>query len=303
MVDEVDGREENHEPEKKPRVKKYAHTLSEYAPGPEKSSLEEIVLGIQHKELHSIFGVEPEHSFLFYGPPGAGKTFGVHAVRNELEKRGIKTEYFEYSIGLYGTAYINMGAVTMNDFFKSVKKRSAHTDVVILNFDECEAIMGHRGGTKTHNEDDKLLNTLMTNLQLISDQGLPIYCFFCTNFFEGLDPAAIRAGRIHRRVSFKLPDINGLLSAYELEKKLANKKGMYEVVRVQDFKKIAEESLGLSLADVHEIVSGSVRKVLLEELRKDKMSKAGHVTEELLYEQLLKYKKEFIGHEKPKIGF
>lgn len=277
-------------PPKPPR--QYKHTLADYVDGLEKRALENIVANMTYHELHKLYGVDAEHSFLFHGPPGSGKTYGVHAIRNELEKTGKSVGYYEYSIGEYGTAYINMGARNLQDFLDGIIEmvKEGVDDVAIIHFDECEAIMGHRGSSQGHKEDDKLLNTLMTHLQRIGDNHLPVYCFFSTNFIERLDRASIRAGRIHRKVEFHLPDQATIAKAYELEREKVNRKAGWEVIRNINPIELARGSDGLSLADVHEIVSGSVRDALKRTIRRELVGKADHVRQNDLLEYIRLYR-------------
>ena len=285
--------------------RQYKHTLDDYVDGPEKRALQDIVSNMTYHELHKIYGVEAEHSFLFHGPPGTGKTYGVHAIRNELEKTGKSVGYYEYSIGEHGTAYINMGARILEDFLDGITDmvQRGIDDAAIVHFDECEAIMGHRGSTQGHKEDDKLLNTLMTHLQRIGDNHLPVYCFFSTNFIERLDKASIRAGRIHRKVEFHLPDQATIARAYELEREKVNRKAGWEVIRKLNKDDLASATAGLSLADVHEIVSGSVRDALRRTINRELVGKADHVRQADILEFIRGYRCNSPERAARRIGF
>lgn len=234
-----------------------------------KESLDDIVMSMQNPMLFMSLGVIPTRSFLFYGKPGNGKTMTFNAISHTLADKSPVNSVIvmNYDIGSYGTAHINMGAVRLQKFFDAGHAIAKQEEVsnVLYWIDECESLMGKRQSRNTHKEDDKLLNTLMTNLQRINDECYNEYIFFATNFYDVLDEASIRSGRINDKIEFKLPDVNVRKTFINelLEKK--NKEVQYKLFRNYNIDNLTELSNGFSYADI----STSVEKVVIDKVKKE----------------------------------
>ena len=239
-----------------------------------KTSLERIVEGIEYVDLFNFMHIKPDRSYLFKGEPGTGKTYSFKAIRNEITYKGIDVTEMPYDIGRYGTAYINMGAVHLQQFFDTGRKLAHKTGLVLYWFDEAENILGKRMGDKNHKEDEKLLDCLMKNLQAINSYSENEYVFFASNFPEAMDNAAIRAGRIDKIINFPMPNYEGLKMAYKGKiKKINNehkkefKTGLLEEINLNI---VSKRSDGLSYADVEEIINGTLKDKIYDVIERSK---------------------------------
>lgn len=279
----------------------------------ERQVIKDMIFHVQHGNLQNLFGVRPDRSFLLYGPPGTGKTFAIKTVRNELTKRVVPICWGEYSVGQYGTAYINMGARNFHDFVKTHRRllRTGAWDKLFLYIDEVDSVATRRG-SGAHREDDKLVNTILTEIQEIHDGDEEIYMFFATNNYENLDPAFVRAGRIDRHIEFKLPSLEGLMRAYEHEIKQVNGHALWDVINSTQSHKLASLSEGLSYADVHAIVESAVKSVAGPYIRsavrhegndiKD-LGKAPHVTDHHLMDSISDFRAHHFQKGGRRMGF
>jgi SpoVK/Ycf46/Vps4 family AAA+-type ATPase len=230
-----------------------------------KQELEEVVMNMERQSLFEIVGIQPEKVFLFAGPPGTGKTYSTAAIKNELSARGSKVIYMPYSIGSYGSCYINMGAKNIQTFFNTGRmllKKFNNEPRVLYWFDEADVLLRPRGEFGGHKEDDKLLDALMTNLNDIHTVRNNEYVIMASNFEEGIDSAAVRAGRVDRTIMFPLPDYDALVTAYKYSINKINKAAKYNVISCNSPEKLATMSEGLNYADVESIIQKSVRQAI-----------------------------------------
>lgn len=274
-----------------------------------KQKLDDIVRSMESPQMYHMVGQIQPKTYLFYGEPGTGKTFAVKAIRNELTKRAkSKIAQMDYNIGTMGTAYINMGSVKLQTFFntglKLLLENRMNISHIIYFFDECDAIMGKRGNSQSHKEDDKLLETLMKNLQAINDSPENEYAFLSTNIKEGLDSASIRSGRVDYQVKFNLPTLESRKRILQGYIDIANDNADYKFIRNYDAKSLAESMEGFNCADVEEIVKKSISQKIKEELRKDKYDMATnfYITEKYL-KQNIDHIKELKTTKQNNIGF
>jgi len=188
-----------------------------------------------------------------------------------------------------------MGSVQLQKFFDAGRKLAHKGRTVMYWFDEADVLMGHRGaGNRSHKEDDKLLDTLMKNLQDIASYGEREYLFFATNFRDGMDQAAIRSKRIDEIVDFPMPNKDGIKNAYIMKIAHINTRtpGNYRVIRQCNTDNLAVASNGFSYADVEAVIEATIRtkakRYLRQSVKEEDNSiiiKAPHIVhKDLMYE-------------------
>jgi ATP-dependent 26S proteasome regulatory subunit len=268
--------------------------------------LYEISMQMGKSNIFKFMGIKPDKSFLFYGPNGLGKTYGSDCIVGELRDDLKVPIILDYSIGTYGTAYINMGSKNLQTFFDNGKKilDNPEADMVIYRFDECEHLMGKRGGRNGHKEDDKLLGTLMENLQEIHNEDSERYTIFMTNFPKMIDEASIRTGRIDRKIEFRLPDLESRIDLFKYGIEKINNNAEYEIIPKSDYEKLAKESEGFNCADCIDIPRRAVRNKVLEYIvYEDQMDPYQTVTNKEMIEEIQKHQGVGTKTKKTKIGF
>lgn len=314
------------EPTQRPLIKDCVGTARKF--------LDDITTSIEGSGIFDSMGVSPNSSYLLAGIAGTGKTFSLKALNNEYnqhavdvdpqklyeslwghneelptEQQGSKKEVLkqardiysenyqlnmlEYRIGDHGTAYINIGSRILQKFFDTAIHQAKEGKSTVMVFDEADQIMRKRG-QGGHGEDDKLISTLMKNLQEVQD--IPnIFTVFLTNFPKSMDSASIRAGRIDKRYNFEMPTYSERKQLIESVIRQRNDDAGYAVVRKYDVEKIADATDGFSNADIDQVIKEAIRKRAREIVRerKDKLIPAGYVTDKRILKACEKHRERF----------
>lgn len=248
-------------------------------------------------------GVEPDKTFLVFGPCGTGKSLAMKVITNEankdldIESRMNPKKHnlvtMAYDIGQYGTAYINEGSRIIQGFFDTAYGMARRKSVLLV-LDECDALFRSRtSSVHSHSEDMKNLETLMKNLQEAHDTK-NIFVTLITNLEEILDKASIRSGRIDKKVKFPLPNLEERRDAFEYEINQVNKKADYKVIRKYNLDELAEKTDKTNYADINNIVHIAVKRKIIEIFNEDskRIVFAPYITQKYLLEESEKIKPE-----------
>lgn len=244
-----------------------------------KEVMYDVIDQFKYPEKYKHFDIEPIKSLLLYGRPGTGKTFIATAFANEIDARFIKV-----SLGEIGSKYQNETGNNIKRIFDDARKQEGN---VVLLLDEVDSIATKRGDSSNDKEKNNTLNVLLTEMS--SDNNENIFMICCTNFFELLDPAFCRSGRIDVKIEVPLPNFETRLQILELNTK---RKPLGEDVNLE---KIAKEMENKDCADVALVCNQSARIAL----KKDKME----INQEDFMEALSRMNKDKKKVITKKIGF
>jgi SpoVK/Ycf46/Vps4 family AAA+-type ATPase len=184
----------------------------------------------------------PRKKLLFIGPPGCGKTMSARVLASEL---GLPL----FIIRLDGliSRYMGESISKLRLIFDSMNQFRA-----VYLFDEFDSI----GTTRSHGNDvgeiKRVLNTFLIQIEKDNSNSLIIAA---TNYPESLDKALFR--RFDDIVQFPLPDEEKIYQLYK--KELSD----FKLSKKFNFKKIAQESIGLSYAEVHRICEDIIKDYLV----------------------------------------
>lgn len=291
-------------PEEKPKMKDVI--------GKARSFLNELEINMDAEGIFETMGVSPHKTFLLEGPPGTGKTFCIDAYNNtrnahivkslkNLKKdevisfKDFKTIVFPYDIGRYGTAYINMGSRRVQTFFDTCYIFARHGVKTLAVMDEFDAVGQSRASSASrgHNEDKKVLETIMKNLQYSHDLS-NMYVVLMTNEPDSCDEAVLRAGRIDQKITFDLPEPKERDYAFREAIKKINQKAGYFVIRGVNYDNLVELSEGFNYADIYQSVENAVRKRAREiYYEKGNIAKPGRVYRSRLEEAIKEHKEKY----------
>ena len=139
---------------------------------------------------------------LLCGPPGTGKTLFAKALTHTL------------GIPLYATSVgIWLEAGHLGDVLERMRAAFAEAKSAapcILFIDETDGIGGRRSGDKDSSD---FWNNVITRLLELLDgtvKSTGVIIVGATNKPDMIDPALLRSGRLEKRVTIPLPDIDAL---------------------------------------------------------------------------------------------
>jgi SpoVK/Ycf46/Vps4 family AAA+-type ATPase len=216
-----------------------------------KETLLDVIDQFNNPERYEYFDIKPIKSLLLYGQPGTGKTFIANAFANESNAKFIKV-----SLGEIGSKYQNETGNNIKKIFDNARMERGK---VILYLDEIDSIACKRGDSSNDKEKNNTLNVLLCEMSSEENDNIFILC--ATNFYELLDPAFVRAGRIDVKIEVPLPDFETRLQILKLNTK---KKPLGEDVNLEE---VSERLEGKNCADVSLLCNTSARIAL----KKDKM--------------------------------
>ncbi|MDA1228574.1 MAG: cell division protein FtsH [SAR202 cluster bacterium Casp-Chloro-G4] len=208
-----------------------------------KEELEEVVEFLKFPERFMSLGAKIPKGVLLVGPPGTGKTLLARAVSGEA---GVP--FFSISGSEFVEMFVGVGASRVRDLFDQAKRNSP----CIVFIDEIDAVGRHRGAGLGggHDEREQTLNQILVEMDGF-DVNTNVIVLAATNRPDILDPALLRPGRFDRRVILDNPDVKGreeILRVHSKGKPLADD---------IDIKKVAQQTMGFSGADLANLVNES----------------------------------------------
>uniref|UniRef100_UPI0033407E7B AAA family ATPase n=1 Tax=Wolbachia endosymbiont (group B) of Pilophorus perplexus TaxID=3066160 RepID=UPI0033407E7B len=200
----------------------------------------------KNKALLQKTGYKAEKGYLFYGPPGNGKTQIARAIACQANAKFISVSASEFL-----KSYIGEGEKYVREIFK--KARANAPCIIFIDEIDCIATERGSGGSSSHAQScNSLVNQFLTELDGFNPlEGVTVIA--ATNRREVLDSAFIRPGRLSNHIEIPLPgktQREKILNLYI--EKFRNTEGLEVTV---DTKKLANETDGFSGAELEYLIN------------------------------------------------
>lgn len=205
-----------------------------------RTAVQEVLREHRHRDALAAHDVKPRSRLFFHGPPGCGKTMTAQALAGELGLP-LYVVRFDALIG----SYLGQTALRVRECF-----RFAESTPCVLLVDEVDALGRKRGKVTDIGELDRVLISVMQQLDLSVPAGLIIAA---SNVPDDLDPALIR--RFDASLAFPAPEAAVLARFAKAE---ATKRGFK---LVNGFKH--ELGMAKTFADVRHAVDDEHRRIIL----------------------------------------
>lgn len=164
----------------------------------------EVIDLIRNPEKYKRLKVKIPNGMLLYGPPGCGKTFIAEKFAEELG-----CNYIYVHCSDVAAPYIHGGQEKIAALFQQAKD-SAPT---VLFLDEIDAMIADRSRHTNVSEYGEV-NEFLTHLNNCADNH--IFVIGATNNPKGIDPAALRSGRLDIKVYVPAPDLDARKLLFQL---------------------------------------------------------------------------------------
>ncbi len=178
---------------------------------------------ILHGEIMKTMEFQLPKGFLFYGPPGCGKTLIGKAILSDLIKKLSEEEGKELRgrfIHVKGPEILNMwlgeSERKVREIFQKAREYKENNQVPFIFIDEAESVLGTRGGWRGNNISNTLVPMFcaeMDGIQSLRDTVV----ILATNRPDLIDPAVLRPGRIDKKIKVSRPnreDCAAILKVY-----------------------------------------------------------------------------------------
>ncbi|KLT22854.1 AAA ATPase family protein [Wolbachia endosymbiont of Armadillidium vulgare str. wVulC] len=200
----------------------------------------------ENKALLQKTGYKPEKGYLFYGPPGNGKTKIARAIACQANAKFISVSAPEFL-----KSYIGAGEAHVRKLFKEARANAPC--IVFIDEIDCIATERGSGGSSSHAQlCDSLVNQFLIELDGFNPlEGVTVIA--ATNRKDVLDKAFIRPGRLSNHIEIPLPDKTqreNILNLY-IRKFKDNEKLKVTV----DTKKLADKTDGFSGAELENLIN------------------------------------------------
>lgn len=167
---------------------------------------QDIILPHTNPELYKKYKVPLPNGYLFFGPPGCGKTF----IANSLAKK-IGFNFISVSPSDIGSTYVHGTQLEIRRVFEDAKRQAP----CLLFFDEFESIAPSRSLEDISFHYKSEVNELLTQLDKVSEHG--ILFIAATNYKKNIDTAILRPGRIDKSLFIGTPDFEARIESYKIQ--------------------------------------------------------------------------------------
>ena len=178
---------------------------------------------ILHKDILEKLQYKQPKGFLFYGPPGCGKTLIGKAILSDiiskLKEQG-ENELEGRFIHVKGPEILNMwlgeSERKVREIFKRARDYKEKGHMPFIFIDEAESILGTRNAWRGGNISSTLVPMFcaeMDGIESVTDTVV----ILATNRPDLIDPAVLRPGRIDRKIKIGRPnreDCSAIIKVY-----------------------------------------------------------------------------------------
>ncbi|NOY41959.1 MAG: ATP-dependent zinc metalloprotease FtsH [Planctomycetes bacterium] len=233
-----------------------------------KKDLQEIVHFLKDSEKFQKLGARVPKGVLLMGPPGTGKTLLARAIAGEAS-----VPFFSINGSEFIQLFVGVGAGRVRDMFKTAQDNAPS----ILFIDEIDAVGRQRGAGLGggHDEREQTLNQILSEMDGFSP-GSTVIVLAATNRPDVLDPALLRPGRFDRHITVDRPSIKGRRELFELHSRDV------PITENVDFEKLARATVGLTGADIRNLVNEAALWATRQEHDKVDMDDFEHARDRVL---------------------
>jgi len=220
-----------------------------------KELMEAVEWPMKYPGLYDKLGHKMPRGILLHGPSGTGKTLMAKAVATQSEANFISVR---------GPELLSKWVGESERGIREIFKRARQSAPCVIFFDEIDSIAPIRGAGGETAVTERVVSQLLTELDGMENMH-GVIVLAATNRADMIDPALLRPGRFDKIVSIPLPDKESRRMILKINCEdipIADPDGPDKI----DYDKLAENTDGLSGADVAAIANTAVSLVVHEHL-------------------------------------
>lgn len=165
----------------------------------------DIIRPINNGLLYIKYNVPIPHGYLFYGPPGCGKTFFARRIAER-----IGYEFIEVKTSDIASPYVHGTQKEISKVFDEARDMRP----AVLFFDEIEAMAPSRKRSDVSFHYKSEVDEFLGQLDKEENEGLII--IGATNYLRNLDEAILRPGRFDKKIFIGPPDLVARAEAFKM---------------------------------------------------------------------------------------
>lgn len=210
---------------------------------------ERVIDPLEEPEKYEKYGLSVENGFLLHGPPGTGKTYISKALAGELD--------INY-VGVKGSDIISkwLGEGTQNvaELFEEARDNQP----CLIFIDEIDALTPERTTGNQHQDQTQMVNQFLEEISDINESDADIVIIGATNRRDRIDNAMLRSGRLSVQVEVEKPGRKTRVAIFDVHLDAPRAPGL-------DAKRIADQSKGLTAADMEQVANEAARSAMRRE--------------------------------------
>jgi len=165
----------------------------------------DLILPFSEPEEYKKYNLQTPNGFLFYGPPGCGKTLIAKQIANIL-----KFNFIDVAPSTTGSIYVHGTQNKIKDLFADARNKRPS----LIFIDEVDAFAPNRTANDVGYHYQSEVNEMLIQLNNAFENGILVIA--ATNFKHKIDPAILRPGRIDKKIFVGPPDYEARHDAFKL---------------------------------------------------------------------------------------
>jgi len=211
---------------------------------------------MKYPALYDKLGHKMPRGILIHGPSGTGKTLLAKAVATESEANFVSVR---------GPELLSKWVGESERGIREIFRRARQASPCVIFFDEIDSIAPIRGAGGETAVTERVVSQLLTELDGMENMR-GVIVLGATNRADMIDPALLRPGRFDKIIQIPLPDKDSRLSILKITAEKIPIVSDPNEPGCVNLEKIAEQTDGLSGADVAAIANTAVSLVIHEYL-------------------------------------
>ncbi len=223
---------------------------------------EDIILPLKNPETYALYKIPHPNGFLLYGPPGCGKTYIVEKLAVIL-----RFHYIYIKPSDLGSTFIHGTQLKIKELFEEAEQQSP----CLLFIDELEALIPRRDQEIYHSYKTEV-NEFLVQLNNAGRKGILV--IGATNYIRDIDDAALRPGRMDKKIFVGPPDPEARAEAFRMN---LQERPCAKI----DYHLLAEETDNFTFSEIEQITIDAAREAA---------KKGSPITQGMLYKRIINFK-------------